>query len=193
MLFDLDGELNIGSWYQSLSLALCSILLFMITCKRRAMYERHVQRWASLSVIFAILSLDEAVAIHERLISPLRLLFHAGGIFYYTWVIPGSLFVLIAALFYLPAIIALPSGIRLLFCASAVVYVSGALGMEMLGGHYVERFGDTMTYEMMTVAEEFLEMAGVLIFIAALLSYMGRHVDVVKVSITAPLRHRGTT
>ena len=46
----------------------------------------------------------------------------------------------------------------------------GAIGVELIGGRYLELHGvENLTYAMITTVEESLEMAGVIIFIWALL------------------------
>ena len=54
-----------------------------------------------------------------------------------------------------------------------MTYVAGALGCEFLGGRYFELHGrDNMPYALLVTCEEGLEMAGIVIFIGALLAYM---------------------
>ncbi|GAA3535630.1 hypothetical protein GCM10022394_14040 [Zobellella aerophila] len=60
-----------------------------------------------------------------------------------------------------------------LFVFSGVVFVSGAIGFEMLAGRYVELHGKgNLIYSFFYTCEEFLEMLGIVIFIYAVLMYM---------------------
>ena len=46
--------------------------------------------------------------------------------------------------------------------------------MEMVGGYYQSHYGRyNIPYNMITIGEEFLEMLGIVVFIHALLSYLG--------------------
>ena len=110
-------------------------------------------------------------------IKPLRAALNATGFLYYTWVVPGAIFVLICALIFRRFLADLPGETRSLFLVAGTCFVGGAIGMELVGGYYHDLFGyDNMTYKMIDTIEECLEMVGILVFIYALVSYMGSHV-----------------
>jgi hypothetical protein len=63
--------------------------------------------------------------------------------------------------------------VRRLFILAGLIYLSGAIVIETVGGHYVTVWGhDSIRYVLCTTAEEFLEMIGIVVFIYALLKYM---------------------
>jgi hypothetical protein len=66
--------------------------------------------------------------------------------------------------------------VRLLFIASGVVYVGGALGVESISAAFFEAYRagsiSNLAFERLTDIEELLEMAGVLLFIYTLLTYI---------------------
>ncbi|MFP8877143.1 MAG: hypothetical protein VCB99_09590 [Myxococcota bacterium] len=65
---------------------------------------------------------------------------------------------------------ALPSKIRFLFILAALIYVGGAVGVERATDWYdVHDLLDTLAYNLWTAVEETMEMAGVIVFIYALL------------------------
>ncbi len=67
---------------------------------------------------------------------------------------------------------------------AGTVYVSGCIGMEMLGGYYTELHGEqNVIIAILTTIEEFLEMFGVAIFIYALLSYISTYMKGIAVRI----------
>ena len=168
-LFDFDTEKNIPTFYSSLALMLCSVLLLIIFIKQRKPGYPHLH-WLGLAVIFLFLSIDEAISIHERSIEPLREILGTSGLLYYAWVIPYSLGLIVLLALYFGFLLNLPKKIRDLFILSGVVFVSGALGIEMIGGLYTELHGtNNLTYSLITTCEEFLEMLGIVIFIYALL------------------------
>ena len=61
----------------------------------------------------------------------------------------------------------------MLFIIAGCLYVSGALGMEMVGGNYRDMVGEVdLNYGLITSFEETLEMAGIILFIYGLLDYL---------------------
>jgi len=94
------------------------------------------------------------------------------GIFYFAWVIPGIALVLVLGLFFLRFLLSLPATTRRRFLIAATLYLGGALGVELIGGQYAELHGfESFTYSMIATVEESLEMAGLILFIRALLKY----------------------
>lgn len=167
-LVDVDEEHNIPTWYQSLTLFFCSVLLAKIATEKKLNNMKYVLHWWGLSIIFLFLSIDEMVCIHERTI-------YGGGkgFSHFQWVIPAAFFVLFFALSYLKFLLHLPARTKSLIVLAAVLYVGGALGMELVNGYYFELYGpENIRYSMLTTLEEFLEMLGVVIFVKALLSHI---------------------
>jgi hypothetical protein len=62
---NLATDSSIPTWYASLALLLCSILLAAIAATKKRLGERYARHWGVLSGIFLILSIDEVAAIHE--------------------------------------------------------------------------------------------------------------------------------
>jgi hypothetical protein len=121
---------------------------------------------------------DEASGIHELLYRPADWLLgpRFSEIIHFTWAIFGIAFVLIFALSYLKFFFSLPAQTQKHFFAAATVFLSGALGMELVGGFYVGVHGmQNFQYSVLSTAEEALEMAGVIVLINALLNYIRLH------------------
>lgn len=178
-LFNLDREINYPSWYSSFTLLFCAILLGIIAAAKKNQGDRFLSHWKALGFIFLFLSLDEILSIHEILIiDDLRKALNLGGFFYFIWVIPGAIFVLLTALAYLKFLRHLPQKTRQLFLLAGSIYVGGALGMEMVCGYYADAVGQrNVIYGLMVSVEEILEMVGVIVFIYALLSYIGSYLE----------------
>lgn len=172
-LFYIDREANIPTWYSSMALLWAGLLLGMVSAfkrRQKAPYRRH---WTLLSFIFVFLSIDEIAMIHEWPIFPIRAALGTGGVFYYAWVIPGIAIVILLGLAYLKFVLALPSRIRNLFILAGVVFISGAIGVEMISGIQASSYGEAnMTYVLIITVEEMCEMLGVVIFIRALMEYL---------------------
>lgn len=173
-LLDFDREHNLPSYYSALALAFSALLLMIIARSQSAPGGEDARYWWGLTFLFAYLSVDEAVGIHEKMILPLQDATGASGLLFYAWVIPYGLCILILGIILLRFLLRLPSLTRRHFLLAAVVYLSGALVLELFGGRHYEAYKGTadLTYTLLTTAEEFLEMAGVVIFIHALLGFM---------------------
>jgi hypothetical protein len=175
LLFDIDAEYNIPTFFSMFLLLFAALLLSVITILERKRTASHVFHWAILSLGFLIMAVDEIVCIHERLVSPMRRLLGDGnhGIFHFAWVIPGIALVLVLALFFLKFWFRLRSKTRLTFLIAAAIYIGGCIGFELIGGYYDELYGlHNLTYSMLTTVEESLEIAGVIFFIWGLLVYL---------------------
>jgi len=124
-LFDPNGEANIIAWYSASTLLLCSFLLGIIALVKKMNYGDYTRHWGILSLIFLYLSVDEAALIHEMAVKPLRDLFDLGGFFYYGWIIPAGVAVLVVGLAYLKFLFHLPSKTRWLFLVAGGISLGG--------------------------------------------------------------------
>ena len=169
-----NEEVTIPAWFSSSLLVLCSLLTLVAPVTDEEHAVRYSGRWKVLALLFLLMSLDEAVSLHERTVEPLRWALSAGGPFYYAWVIPGAIFVLGFALAYLGFLLNLPPKLRRLFAIAGTLYVGGALIMEMVGGSYADSYGDaSIAYLMIVSVEEYLEMLGGVTLLYALMLRAG--------------------
>lgn len=170
---DLDGEVNLPTFYSSF-LLLASALLLGIIAWTKGRQTPHYWSWVSLSAIFVYLAVDEATKLHELLIVPLRDNLQLGGIWFYAWVIVAIPLLILLAILFLPFIIQLPRKTKVSFLLAALLYVGGALGLEMVSGAIVSQLGNrNIIFMVLTTIEETLEMTGVIVFIYGLLDYIG--------------------
>lgn len=182
--FNLDLESNLPAYFSSMLLLFSGILLGVIAVFKKRNNAPYANTWALLSIIFVYLSLDELLCIHEQWNDLIRGTLHVKGAFYAAWVIPALIAVLVLAVFLYKFIFHLPLKTRLLFIAAAVFYLSGSLGLEMVEGWHICRFGfDNLAFNMMVTFEEAFEMTGAVIFIYALLGYIQDNFKEVLVKI----------
>jgi hypothetical protein len=139
--FDLGHEPSIPNWYSSLALLAASVLLAVIAKAEKIVRSPESWYWAALSGVFFFLAVDEAVQIHEMAGSPVREFLNTGGALFFAWVIPYSVLVLLVGMFFLRFLIRLDSRTRRLFLLSAVLFVSGAIGIELIEGVIVDQYG----------------------------------------------------
>jgi hypothetical protein len=169
-----DGEANLPSWFSSSMLFLCAVFLALVAVAERRV-GGSMARWLFLALIFGFLSLDETAQLHELSIAPLREHFGTTGFLYYAWVVPAGICVAVFVTSYLSFLARLPSATRQLFLAAGLIYVGGALGLEAISGNQASLQGEhNFTYHVIITAEELCEMVGLVLFIYALLDYMGR-------------------
>lgn len=183
--FSLDKEANVPTFFAGLILLLSGTLFGIIAWYRRTRQEGYVVQWGILSAIFVFMALDEVASFHENLILPLRNSLNLSGIFYYSWVVVGLLFLLVFTATYLKFFFSLSPAFRLGFFLAGFVYISGALGMELLGGYYAEHYGlENLPYALITTVEETLELIGILVLIKYLFLYLQDHTGLTSLSLS---------
>jgi len=181
--FDFNTEKNIPTFYSAIALLISGFLLFFIALTPRKSNTSY-RPWFWLAAIFVFLSLDEMVSIHEHLIEPVRATFKTSGLLFYAWVIPYGIALVIFIMAYAKFLLELPKSIMILFLISGSIFVSGAIGFELLGGNQKYLFGNnSVLYCVFYTCEEFLEMLGIAIFIYTLLTYIGDHFEQIAFSI----------
>jgi hypothetical protein len=166
-LFSLSAEANVPTWFASSLLLACAVASGAIAARilPGAPWRRH---WWGISIVLGYVSLDEAAELHEHLGGHLDL----GGVLYFDWVIWAGLIVLVLAAIYLPFVRALPSPVRGRLIVAAVVFVSGALVMELPLGWWTERAGmDSLGYALIDWLEETLELVGSSLAVVALVAH----------------------
>lgn len=182
--FDFEEEQNVPTWYASATLLLCAILLAAIAAARRAGGDRFAPHWYALAAVFLLMSIDEAATLHEKLGSAVGRLLETEGIFYYAWVIPAAIFLILFLLAMRNFILNLPAKTRWLFLAAGAIFVGGALALELVEGYYADFYSTTdLTSAILASGEDLLEMLGTLVFIYALLSYVSSYLEDVHVRV----------
>ncbi|MBX3494118.1 MAG: hypothetical protein KF899_14230 [Parvibaculum sp.] len=171
----LNAEYCLPAWYSSLLLISAAGLLALARGAAARNGERYLLHWAVLAIMFVGLSADEATGVHEVLIEPMRAEFGLSGIFHFGWVIPGAILVGLAGLAYLPFLLALPGRSRLVFFAAGLIFVGGALGMEMAGGYLLTQHGEqSLAYIAAFTVEESMEIIGATLFVTGLIGHLKR-------------------
>lgn len=172
-LFDFNHEKNIPTLYSSIALILVSVLLLLIAVKHKKNNTSYLP-WAILSIIFLFLSIDETATIHDGLIYiAAKDSLNTSGLFFYAWVIPYGIALIVFVIAYLKFLTNLPRNIMVLFIISGSIFVTGAIGFELIEGKVDELYGvDNLLYSILYTVEELLEMFGIALFIYTLLIYI---------------------
>jgi hypothetical protein len=178
--FGLSYEQNLPTWYSASLLLLCAVQLLLISQSDTQSASPYRWHWRVLSAAFLYISLDETVTLHEDLSQ----FFDFGGVLYFGWVIPASIVVLIMGLAYLPFLWHLPSRARRQFVVAGIVFVGGALGVELLLGYWTDLAGSkNLVYGLIDLLEESLEILGVTLFFCALLEYVAGDDELIKIDV----------
>jgi len=172
-LFDLNKELSVPTWYAASLLLTASAILALITLavwRLRLPFRWH---WAALTVGFVGLSMDEAAAIHDQLGKAGSSVTAGSDLSNVSWVVPAALIVLLLAAAFVPFLAHLPRRTAASFLGAGLVYVGGALGLEVAGAVLEREFTlDSLTGSLVLAIEETTEMVGAVLFIVALLVYV---------------------
>jgi len=180
-----DEEKNLPTGFAVLLLLFAALLLATVAALEGRSGGRWTAHWTLLCAGFALMAVDEAWSLHERLIAPGRRLLGGGddlGIFFYGWVVFGIALVLVLTPVFLRFILALPRATRNRFILAGFLFVGGAIGAELVAGAFNElhglhedRYGYGMRhlqYSLIATVEEGLEFAGTIVFIRALLLHV---------------------
>jgi hypothetical protein len=190
VMFNVDREMNLPTFYSAFMLGFCAWLLNAIASGKQAELEqqktltdtdddtpvkyRYFQQWKWLSIIFGLLAFDEVFMIHEILIIPdIADALKLPPFLHSMWVIPGSIVVVIFLRQYWKFWLYLPQKTRYHFALAACLYIGGALLMEMLGSYItVLENQQNPIYAGMAIIEEIMEMMGIIVFMYGLLVYI---------------------
>jgi hypothetical protein len=160
----LSYEHNVPTWFSSSLLLACALAAGAIA-RSAARWRPH---WWGMAIAFGYVSLDEAAEIHEHLGGHLD----TSGVLYFDWVIPAVAILGVLAAVYLRFMLALPAATRLRLLLAGVVYIGGAVGMELPLGWWTERAGpDSLGYALIDWVEETLELVGASLAVVALVRH----------------------
>jgi hypothetical protein len=173
-LFLVNRELNVPTWFSSVLLLVAAVLAGLIAWLTHREEGHMVRRWAGLSLILLYVSMDEVASIHDRYLGNLNP-FPDEGILFYGWVVPAAVLVLLLVVAYARLVFRLPIAVRRLTILAAALFVGGALGLELIQSALdADAQGPgTLGYDVIAGVEEILENAGTLVFVVALLRYIG--------------------
>ncbi|MGB5013554.1 MAG: hypothetical protein WBO68_05945 [Pyrinomonadaceae bacterium] len=170
-LFDLGLEVNVPAYFSVTLLFSAAVLVGLITLITKKQKGSHVIEWAILTFGFLFMGFDELASAHERLIEPTRALLgiETPGLLYFAWVVPAIVLVAVIGTGFVKFLVDLPPRTRTAFMIAGSMYLGGAIGLELFEGACTV---GSLAYNTLVVFEESLEMAGVIVFVWALLDYL---------------------
>jgi hypothetical protein len=181
---DMDREQNLPTLFGALLLGAATALLALLTRAAYRARDRLWPRWGALAAAFLFLTGDELVSVHEMLVRPVQAALNVSGVLGFAWYIPAAPLVALLGVYCLALLWRLPRRTAGLFVAAGALYVGAAIGVEMVGALLDETLGKTsLWYRVEVGVEETLEMAGAVLFIYALLDYVARRWQQVRVEL----------
>jgi hypothetical protein len=160
----LSYEGNVPTWFATVLLFSCALVAASIA-QRALTLRRH---WWGVAAVFAYASLDEAAELHEHLGGN----FSMGGVLYFDWIIPAAVLLLAMVLVFWPFVRALEAPTRRRLIVAGVLYIGGAVIMELPLGWWTDRAGpDTLGYALIDWVEETMELAGASLALWALVKH----------------------
>lgn len=168
-ILGLNREQNVGAWYSTVLIFASAFLLMLVGRRASLAKDKDAVHWYILAWVFVALSFDEASSVHEMVMELLQDSLHTSGPLLYAWVIPALILVPAFAIAYIPFLRRLRGPYGAWIFISGAVYVTGALGMEMVGGMVSE---EKVAFTVAFLIEESLELAGMTSFFLAILSYL---------------------
>lgn len=195
-LFHADFERNLPTLFSVLLLLRAGWLSWAAAALPRLAATRDRLTWQGLALIFGFLAADEALSIHEALIPPMRRWLAGSALgdstfLTFAWILPYGLLVLLLAAGLLGWLLRLPARSRRWLLLSAALYLTGALVLEAVGGWWIG--GDLarrdLGYDLWVSAEEFLEMAGLLVFAVGVRQYSSTAIEAVSADQPGDVDH----
>ncbi|MCD8494786.1 MAG: hypothetical protein LRY46_01545 [Candidatus Pacebacteria bacterium] len=159
--FDVGREANVPTYFSVLIFLLMGIAAFVIAGYHQ---ERGMRSWpwVFLGLLLLFLGLDELGQVHEQLTWHTQNLLGTGGFLAFAWIIPYGIIVGAMSLYFIPFLWKLSYG-KYLF-AGALVFVTGALGVEMIGAYFYDIYGiHHAGFIIASSVEELMEITGLLI------------------------------
>jgi len=194
-LFDVDGEDNVPAFFSFAIMMYAVALLGYIAMHHRSGEKPRTAYWTALAIVFSYLAIDEGFEVHEHIAKFAAGWIGAHELRVYAWLVPYAVGGIVFLLVYARFLRQLRRIDAMRILRSGIVYVAGAGVAEFFGALYVHIYHTehALGYDIETAIEESLEMAGVIMFIYALLKYIEVHVTAANApAVNAKKKRPGT-
>ncbi len=181
--FNVGRERNIPTLYSVMALTVAATLLATNARHSWEKCDGQHRYWAGLALIFLFLAFDEGTKIHEHMSGVMERWVTPKGYLLWLWVIPYGFAVLVLAAVYLRFLVQLSRTTRYYFILAALLFLGGAIGVEMLSAWEKDLNDYTILFCVLYSLEEFLEMIGVAVFIYALLKNLADESPVIRITL----------
>jgi len=185
--FDLGHEPSIPNMYSSVALLCSAALLALIGRLEHRSRQTGWIYWYGLAIVFIGLGIDEAVLFHEMIDAAIKNFIDTSGFLYLPWVVVGGIFALVFAIIFIPFVARKSKRTLWLFILAGAVFISGAIGMEIVASVIFENSGSeelgkqTISHTIAQSIEELCEMLGIVLFIYALIDYLAARFATIEI------------
>jgi len=180
-VFNVDQEANIPTWFTGGVALYLAMTAAMIASVVKSQGKNHSWGWRGISLMGIYISLDELSGIHELAINPIRETWDVGPWLYQSWVIPAMIIVSLIGIIYARFWWKLPSYTKVYIFLGSFVYITGAVGVESIGGFILTTQGLNDWYVQLSHIEEFLEMMGLILALYALSEFTRRELKSITI------------
>lgn len=183
-LFDFDTEGNFPTLFNGALLGFSSLLAMTIGLRSRSEGLPHAKSWLGAAAILAFLCFDELCGIHDALFIILQARMETEGGFSWPWVIPYAALTIGVAVAYVRFFLSLPTAYKIRFALAAMLYVGGAIGMEMVAAAHWDKVGGAdSTFGIFYTIEENLEFAGCILAGFTLLKWIEERLGTTRIGL----------
>ena len=176
-LFSLDAEQNPPALFSAGALLVTAAVCWLCGAQSE---KKEAVFWKPMPIVFAYLAVEEAISLHELLIPPAREFFDARGVFAFAWVIPYGIALLIFLFFISGPLMRLPEKTRNGLVLAGMLFVTGALGFEMIGAGVkysipIPWMTESLAFSLCVLCEEILEMLAIALALRTCLRHLTEH------------------
>lgn len=188
-LFGFDREANFPTMVNAGWLQLSGFLAFVIA--RSNPDPGRARRWLGIALILWFLSVDELCMLHDNVSLVLHERFSTDGLLAWPWVIVYGVLTLSVAAFYLRFFFTLDRKLQIGLGVAAVLYVGGAIGMEMIAAQHLGNDAEDVRYAIYYTIEENLEIIASMLTAIVLMRFL-RERETKFLGYVEPSRSEGT-
>lgn len=171
--FSVDQEANIPTWFTG-AIALYLAMNSAMIASAVKSQGKSSWAWRGISLMGIYIAMDEVAGFHELAIDPIRDNWDISPWLYQAWVIPAMALVILISIIYSRFIWRIPIYTKVYLILGALTYVTGAIGVEAIGGFVLSTQGLSDWYVELSHIEEFMEIMGLIIIIYSIVEYSRR-------------------
>jgi len=172
-VFNIDQEANIPTWFTA-GVALYLAMMASMIASAVKSQGKSAWSWRGIALMGIYIAMDEVAGFHELAIDPIRDKWEISPWLYQSWVIPAMAVVVFISIIYSRFVWKLPMYSKFYLLLGGLIYLTGAIGVESVGGFVLTTQGLNDWYVQLSHIEEFLEMMGLIIILYAVVEYARR-------------------
>src|SRR5882672_4836777 len=165
-----DTQASLANWLEPTLLAVAASLFLVTSRAAKISADVDAGYWTGLSVLFALLSLDEALNLHEMILKPLRTTVGVDRVA--IWMAPAFVGAIITGVCFVPLLRHIPANFAQRFVWSATIFVGGCIVVEAISQIIATRMGvSAQEYRTAACIEETMEILGVALLCCCLIDH----------------------